>query len=87
MRKSKAERQRWWRNLSSEKRAAYIEKIVARKAGRRKAKEEAESDEVKKIIGRDKCCENCFHLKTKSCDGLSSLKKVCIQWFEIGKQK
>lgn len=72
--------------MSDKARGDYIHKIVKRKGQRRQAKEEAESDEVKRILGKDKSCSNCFHLKTKSCDGLSSLKKICRQWFQIASQ-
>ena len=50
--------------------------IQRQKAERRRAEDETN------LTGSPKYnCGNCFHYKTKSCEGLSSLSKVCKYWF------
>jgi len=79
--KSKKKRRKWWRSLTEQQRTEYIEKKVQQKGIKRIKKKERESDRIKKILGEGKTCANCFHRRTKSCDGLSSLDKVCKNYF------
>lgn len=72
---------KWWRNLSNQQRSEYIDRKVQQKAIRRILKGEKDSAKIKELLGPNKTCKSCFHLKTKSCDGLSSLDKVCIDYF------
>jgi hypothetical protein len=53
-----------------------LDQIIKAKAEQRRAEDELNTG------GTDKyCCRTCFHRLTNSCDGLSSLSKVCEQWY------
>ena len=54
-----------------------IDEIIAAKGRRRRAEAETNTGGSHRY-----CCLTCFHRKTGSCNGLSSLEKVCEYWFD-----
>lgn len=51
--------------------------IQRQKAASRRAEDETN------VVGSTKFnCVSCFHRKTKNCDGLSKLSKVCEYWYD-----
>lgn len=73
--KSKKGRQKWWRNLTNEEKAMYIETVQKRKAVKRRNKSLLK---MKKYGDKYKCSE-CFHRKTGSCT--DDLPCGCEFWF------
>ena len=63
-RKSKAERQAWFANLSYEEREDYIKSCQIKKADERRDKEIVKM----KQSGRKEDCSLCYHRITKSCN-------------------
>jgi len=82
---NKKQCQEWWKNLTPEQQDNYIEQQVHKKREKRRKKEERESQKLVKLKEyKGKFCSNCFHKKTKSCDGLDEPEKsVCKYWHII----
>lgn len=73
--KSKKERQKWWKSLTPEQQDAYVEKKVALKQKQR----------IKNMLKKGsetKNCTNCLLGVGRHCDGYGT-EKVCKDWFEI----
>lgn len=75
MAKSKKLRQKWWKELSDEDKAAYIDKKVLAKAIKRRKR----SLRIMKNFGDKYSCKKCFHRLTKSCT--DDLPNGCEFWW------
>ena len=79
--KSKAERQKRWRSLTTEQQFGYVESLVAKKAVRRRK----EALRTMKKYGDKFSCVTCFHRTTDSCD--DDLPNGCGYWFSPDAKK
>jgi hypothetical protein len=61
MMKSKKHRQAWWNGLSGNDQTAYLEKVQARKAEKRRQKS------MKLMKDQHYDCTDCIHGRTNSC--------------------
>ncbi len=72
--KTKKQRQQWWANLSNEDRSAYLDRILEKKAEKRRAKS------IKLMKNKHFDCKLCIHSLTQSCT--DNLKNGCEYFYD-----
>ena len=70
--RSKKQRQAWWKGLSSKQQDKYIETVQKRKAAKNRIKQRI-------VASKAKNCLTCSHYKGKHCDGVS--KDYCCRYY------